>query len=375
MKIILGITGSIASYKGILISRELFKRGVKQKIILTYSALKFLRTLSFKAITDAEIYTPKDFFNSNLHIEIARWGDILLVSPASANFISKLANGIADNLLLSIAISFKGRIILAPAMHDEMWKNIFIRENIEKLRRNGIEILNPIYGQLASGEFGEGRMVEVEDILNYLFSKNKRSVLLVYGRTEEKIDDVRVITNRSSGRMGYLIHKVLESEGIKHDIIVCGSVEFLPDKEYTRVYTTEELLYELKNKLKNHDVLIMPAAISDFTSDKLEGKLHRSKGNINLTLKPNIDVFKEISEMKENRLFIGFALESKDEMEKSAKEKIIQKNLDFVIANTLESMNTKKITGFIMDKNFNKVFEFENLDKFEVAKKIVSLIL
>ncbi|MEO0143745.1 MAG: bifunctional phosphopantothenoylcysteine decarboxylase/phosphopantothenate--cysteine ligase CoaBC [candidate division WOR-3 bacterium] len=373
MKIILGITGSIASYKGLLLSRELFKRGIKQKVILTHSALKFIRPLSFKAITDAEVYTPKHFFKSNLHIEIARWGDILLVSPASANFISKFANGIADNLLLAIAISFKGRIILAPAMHDEMWKNTFIKENVEKLRRNGIEILNPVYGQLASGELGEGRMVEVEDILNYLFSK-KKNVLLVYGRTEEKIDDVRVITNRSSGRMGYLIHKALESNGINHDIIVCGSVDFLPDKNFIKVYNTQELLETLKKNIKNYDVLIMPVAISDFISDKIEGKLHRKYGNVKITLKPNIDVLKEISKLKENKIFIGFALEDESKIEENTKEKLKEKNLDFIVANTLESMNSENITGFIMDKNLNKVFEFKNLDKFEVAKKIVELI-
>ncbi len=373
MRIILGITGSIACYKGLLISRELFKRKIKQKVILTHSALEFIRPLSFKAITDADVYTPDDFFNSNLHIEIARWGDILLVAPASANFISKFANGISDSLLLSVAIAFNKRIILAPAMHDEMWRNKFVKENVEKLIRNGIEIIGPVYGELSRGEFGEGRMIEVDDILNYLFSNNKKA-LLVYGRTEEQIDDIRIITNRSSGRMGYLIHKALESKGIYHDIIVCGSVDFLPDKDYIKVFNTSELLNVLKNKIENYDVLIMPAAISDFITDKIKGKLHRNQGNLKLELKPNVDVFDEISKMKGNKIFIGFALEEENNIEKNVRDKIKEKNLDYIVANTIESMHSENITGFIMDRNYNKIYEFKDVDKFEVAKKIVELI-
>ncbi len=373
MRIILGITGSIACYKGLLLARELFKKGLRQKIILTYSALKFIKPLSFKAITNAVVYTPKDFFNSNLHIEIARWGDVLLVAPASASFISKFANGISDSLLLSVTIAFNKRIILAPAMHDEMWKNKFLRENVEKLIKNGIEIVGPVFGELSGGELGEGRMVEVDEIINYLLSNTKR-VLLVYGRTEEPIDDIRVITNRSSGRMGYLIHKALESRGIYHDIIVCGSVDFIPDKAYIRVFNTSELLNILKNKIENYNVLIMPVAISDFITNRIEGKLHRKDGNLKLEFKPNVDVFGEISKMKGDKIFIGFALEEESEIEKNAIYKIKEKKLDYVIANTIKSMGSRNITGFIMDKNFNKIYEFKDTDKFEVAKKIAELI-
>lgn len=373
MKIILGITGSIACYKGILISREIFKRGLSQKVILTNSTLKFIRPLIFKALSNSEVYTQKDFFNSNLHIEISRWGDLLLVAPASANFISKFANGIADNLLLSVAISFNKRIILAPAMHDEMWKNKFLRENVEKLMKSGIEIIGPTYGELSSGDFGEGRMLEVNEIIDYIF-KNSKKVLLVYGRTEEPIDDVRVITNRSSGKIGYFIHKALESNGIYHDVVVCGSIENVPEKNFIRVYKTEELLNFLKENIKNYDVLIIPAAISDFVSDRISGKVHRKNGNFYLNLKPNIDVLKEIKNLKGNRVYIGFALEEEKGIEENAKIKITEKNLDFIVANTLDSISSEKMTGFIMDKNFKKIFEFKDLDKFEVAKKIVSLI-
>ena len=236
MKIILGVTGSVACYKGVLISREFFKRGLKQKVILTNSALKFIRPLIFKALSNAEVYTQKDFFNSNLHIEISKWGDLLLVAPASANFISKLANGIADNLLLSVAISFNKRIILAPAMHDEMWKNKFLRENVEKLMKGGIEIIGPVYGELSGGDFGEGRMLEVNEIIDYIF-KNTKKVLLVYGRTEEPIDDVRVITNRSSGKIGYFIHKALESNGILYFSFKAFMLDLIAIISYSLIYT------------------------------------------------------------------------------------------------------------------------------------------
>ncbi|MCS7245522.1 MAG: bifunctional phosphopantothenoylcysteine decarboxylase/phosphopantothenate--cysteine ligase CoaBC [candidate division WOR-3 bacterium] len=373
MRVVLGITGSIAAYKGLIFSRELYKRGIKQKVILTYSALKFIKPLSFKSITDADVYTPKDFFNSNLHIEIARWGDVLIVLPASANFISKLANGIADSLLLSVSIAFNKRIIIVPAMHEEMWDNRFLRENIEKLRMHGVEILGPTYGMLSSGEYGMGRMVEIDEVLDYLFRETKK-VLLIYGRTEEPIDDVRVITNRSSGRMGYLIHLALENKGIYHDIVVCGNVEFVPKRQYVKIYKTIELLNFIKESITKYDVLIMPVAISDFVVNKKEGKLHRKEGSINLELKPNIDVLAELSKFKNSTIFIGFSLESRENLEVSSANKIKEKNLDYVVANTIESIDSENITGFIMDKNFNKIFEFENLDKFELAKKIVNLI-
>ncbi len=373
MNVILGVTGSVAVFKSIILSRLLFKEGFNQKVILTQGALNFVKPLAYSSLTGADVYTDEDFFKANTHIDIAKWGDVLLVAPATANFISKLALGIADNLLLSVALAFSGRIIIAPAMHTEMWENPSVKENVEKLRERGVEILDPVVGELSSGDFGKGRMVEPEAIVSYL-KRDTPKVLLVYGRTEEDIDDVRVITNRSSGRMGYEIHKALQSKGIPHRNVVVGCVRYFPEN-FVHLRTTKELLEYLKKNIPSFDVLIMLCAVSDFVPYKHEGKLDRRKGNISIELAPNVDVLRSLSSLKGNRLFVGFALERESNLLDRAYSKLKEKGLDLIVANTLSSMGSESISGMLIDSNGRIIMEFRKEPKSRFARKLVEYIL
>ncbi len=376
MRVLLGVTGSVASYKSVIISRLLHKRGIEHRVIMTPSALNFIRPLSFIGSSGVEVYTDEDFFERNLHIELARWGDVLLVAPATMNFISKFALGIADNLLLATATAFEGRIVLAPAMHTEMWNFRPFQENLKKLVDMGIEIVGPEEGELASGDVGMGRMSEPEVIVEHLLSGTGRRVLLVYGRTEEDIDDVRVITNRSSGRMGYEIHRALRGRGVPHTVVVAGCVDYLPSGVRTvRVRRTEELLEALSELLEEHDVLIMAVAVSDFLPDKVRGKMDRREGEIDIRLKPNIDVLRSIREKKGNRLFVGFALEEEDSLERRAMEKLKEKGLDLIVANVLDTMGSGAFTGEIISGSGEVLARFEKAPKSEVARRLVDIIL
>ena len=377
MRILLGVTGSAAAYKSIIISRLLYKRGIEHRVVLTPSALQFIRPLSFTGVSGVQVFTDGDFFQRNLHIELARWADVLLVAPATANFISKMALGIADNLLLSIAIAFEKRVVLAPAMHTEMWRYPSLQENIRKLIHMGVEFVGPEEGELASGDVGMGRMTEPEEIVERILSKiSNRKVLLVYGRTEEDVDDVRVITNRSSGRMGFEIHRALSRRGIYHEVIVAGCVDYLPSGiKVHRVRRTSELLDSIRNMIESFHVLIMAAAVSDFLPDKSKGKLDRRRGEISITLRPNVDVLREILPLKGNRIFVGFALEDEENLRRRAMEKLREKGLDFIVANSLRAMGSKSSTGMILSRDGRVIYRFENESKSTVANRLVDLIV
>ncbi len=376
MRVLLGVTGSVAAYKSIIISRLLYKRGVEHKVVMTPSALNFIAPLSFTGSTGVEVYTDEDFFERNLHIELARWGDVLVVAPATMNFISKFALGIADNLLLATASAFQRRILMAPAMHTEMWNFRPFQENLRRLVDMGIEIVGPEEGELASGDVGLGRMSEPEVIVERLLSGGGRRVLLVYGRTEEDMDDVRVITNRSSGRMGYEIHRALKSRGVSHTVVVAGCVDYLPSGvRVVKVRRTKELLEALPTLLEEHDVLVMAAAVSDFLPEKVEGKMDRRKGVVEVRLKPNVDVLGSLREMKGDRLFVGFALEEKENLERRAIEKMREKGLDLVVANVLDTMGSGTFTGKIISSSGEVMARFDGAPKSEVARKLVDIIL
>lgn len=375
MKVLLGVTGSVAAFKSIILSRLLHKRGIEHRVILTRAALEFIKPLSFTGTSGVQVFTDEDFFKGNLHIELARWGDILLVAPATANFISKFARGIADNLLLSTAMAFKGKIFIAPAMHTEMWQFQPLQENVRKLMDIGVEFIGPEEGELASGDRGMGRMTEPEDILGRILSTSNRKVLLVYGRTEEDIDDVRVITNRSSGRMGFEIHRALMRRGIYHQVIIAGCVDYIPSGvKVHRVRRTEELLKVLKSLIPQFDTLIMAAAISDFIPQKVKGKLNRRKGEIQISLEPNVDVLKQLKSLKGERIFVGFALEEEDKLMEGALRKMSEKGLDFVVANRLNAMGSATSTGMILGRGGKVLYKFENRSKEKVADKLVELI-
>jgi len=372
LRILIGVTGSIAAHKSLFLCRELYKRGYELKVILSKGSLNFLKPLPFKELCGAEVFTDKDFFKGNTHINLSRWAELFLIVPATYNIIGKVANGIADDLLTSVCASYPFQIIFVPAMHTEMWRNPILKENIEKLRKFGHIVLPTVEGDLASGDYGEGRMLEVDDLVNYIedigklgnFWRGKR-VVITYGGTLEKIDDVRVITNLSSGKMGIALATFLKSLGSFVIAVGCGNVERASSDVFYRVSSVDEL-YEILKDL-DYDYLFMAAAVSDFKVDHLKGKVKR-EGNITLNLVPTMDVLAEISRKKRGKI-VGFALEEEEKLFDEAKRKLEEKNLDYIVANPIRVIGSDETEVVLLSKD-GILGKFSG-SKWEVARKIV----
>lgn len=376
MKVIVGVSGSIAAHKSLLLCRELYKRGYEIKVILTKGALNFVLPLPFKELANAEVFTDKDFFKGNTHINLSRWADTFVIVPATYNIIGKVANGIADDLLTSTAASYNGPLIFIPAMHSEMWKNPILKENIKRLKSFGHIVFPTVEGLLASGDYGEGRMVEVEDILNFLedirklrdFWKGKR-VVITYGGTMENFDDVRVITNKSSGKMGISLATYLKALGSYVIALGCGGVDVAPSDEFYRVYTVEELYNTLKDL--DYDYLFMAAAVSDFKPSYRKGKIKKEGGKVILELNPTLDVLKEITKYKRGKV-IGFALEEREKLVEEAKRKLAEKNLDYIVANPIDVIG-RDTTEVVLISQKGILGRFEGI-KWEVAREIINAL-
>jgi len=383
MKVILGISGSIAAYKAANIGRLLKKRGADIRIILTNGAQKFVSPLLFKSLLECGVYTEDEYwdYKGGLHIQLAQWGDVLLIAPATLNTISKLAQGIADNLLTSTAAAFKGPVVLAPAMHTEMWNNPILQQNIKKLlQMSNFYLSGPGEGELASGDKGIGRLLEeefiVEDTVAALkgFPLKNKKILLTYGRTEEYIDDVRVITNRSSGLMGISLAKKVKEMGGQLTQVV-GETSYPPygRDRIIRVKTTQEMLEVLEREIENHDILIMAAAVSDYAPyTKIRGKIKKTN-ELTLHLKENPDILKHLSNYKGKRLFIGFALEA-DNIIENARAKLNEKSLDIIVANSIGSMGSSRTSGYIISSTGVEV-SFLDMDKDSLAEKILEHVI
>jgi len=383
MKVILGISGSIAAYKAANVGRLLKKRGADIRVVLTDAARKFVSPLLFKSLLECDVYTEDEYwdYKGGLHIHLAQWADILLIAPATLNTISKLAQGIADNLLTSIAAAFKGPVVLAPAMHTEMWSNPVFQQNVKKLLQMGNFYLSgPGEGELASGDRGIGRLLEEEFIVEDAIAASKgfplrdKKILLTYGRTEEYIDDVRVITNRSSGLMGISLAKKIKEMGGQLTQVV-GETSYPPygRGKLIRVKTTREMLEVLESEIESHDVLIMAAAVSDYVpSEKISGKI-KKRAELTIHLKENPDILKHLSKHKGKRVFIGFALESENIVE-NARTKLREKSLDVIVANSLESMASSKSSGYIITSTGVEE-SFRDIDKESLAEKILELVV
>ncbi len=375
MRLLLGISGSIAAYKSLLLARDLHKRGWELRVILTGNALRFVSPLSFRELV-GDVYTDEDFFKGNTHINLARWPDFFLIAPATYNVIGKVASGIADDLLTATASAYGWPLIFAPAMHTEMWENPILAENISRLKRYGHVFLPVGKGELASGDYGEGRMSEPEDIVRWFlevegmvdFWKGKR-VVVTYGGTVEPIDDVRVITNRSSGKMGVALASWLTFAKAHVVAVACGNVPSAPAREFYRVERVSELM-DLLSRM-DYDYLFMAAAVSDFRAKYRRGKIKKGAGGITLKLERTQDVISTLAQEKRGKI-VGFALEEEENLEREALRKLNEKNLDFIVANPL------KVIG--RDETHVKVFSKDGLlgefsgNKWEVALKTVRVI-
>ena len=383
--ILVGITGGIAAYKICSLIRMYKKARANVRVILSPSALNFVTKLTLQTLSNNEVYVENFEIEEYKpgHISLCDEADIFVIAPATANTISKIANGICDNLLLSTACAFKKPFLLAPAMNTGMWENDFVQENIKKLKSKGYHILDPESGFLACGTNGRGRMVEVEDIFEKTVDilaqkqvlKNKK-ILITAGGTKEKIDPVRYITNCSSGKMGIALAD--SAFGMGADVTLVST--FKVDKPYKNIVTesAQEMEKAVKSNLQEQDCVIMAAAVADYRiKEYSEQKMKKgAEDHLTLELTKNPDILKEISAINSKAKIVGFCAESENLLE-NAKEKIQKKGCDFLVANDI----SRKDIGFssdmnevyILDKNL-KISHIERETKFNVAKQILEKI-
>ncbi len=361
-RILLGITGSIACYKAADLASKLTQSGAKVDVVLTHSASQFLAPLTFQSVTGRQVHVDKDLWGSEghvLHIGLAQSADLLVIAPATANTIAKLASGIADNLLTITALAATCPLIIAPAMDGGMYAHAATQNNIEILRQRGATILGPAEGHLASGLVGLGRMVEPEELLGHIrltLAKNGplqgRKVVVSAGGTQEPLDPVRSITNRSSGKQGYAFAQAALDLGAQVTLIsapTCLETPVGAKKE--DVLTTREMLEKVQAAVREADVLIMAAAVADFKpAHSAPYKIKKESGIPEVILEPTPDILEKVAKLKETtnhpRITVGFAAESED-LINNAEAKLRRKKLDLIVANDISAQDA----GFSVETN------------------------
>lgn len=387
--IILGITGSIAAYKAAYLTRLLIKKGAEVQIVITPAGKEFITPVTLSALTGKPVVS--EFFTANSgewhsHVDLGLWADAMIVAPATASTIAKMANGVADNMLITTYLSAKAPVFVAPAMDLDMYKHPSTQANLKKLQSYGNYIIEPASGFLASGLEGKGRMEEPEKIVEYLeqfFSKGAlfagKRVMVTAGPTYEKIDPVRFIGNYSSGKMGYAIAEAFASQGAEVTLI-SGPVNLSCSSAIERidVKSAKEMCAIAKSKFETSDIAIMCAAVADYAPKEYSTSKIKRQGEMSVELVPNPDIAATLGTVKkENQILAGFALESDDE-ESNATLKLQKKNLDFIVLNSLADKgacfgyDTNKIT--IISKNGEKE-SYPLKDKKEVAQDIVAYTL
>ena len=372
-KILLIICGGIAAYKSLEIIRLLKKSGVIIKTILTKSGAEFVTPLSITSLSQSKVY--QDLFNIEDetemdHISLSRWADIILIAPATANTISKLANGNSDDLASTVALASNKKIFIAPAMNVRMWEHQSTKQNISKLKTYNYRLIGPEIGDMACGEYGEGKMSEprkiIDELKNYfenLKKNNELKAIVTAGPTNEYIDPVRFITNKSSGKQGYEIAKSLSKKGF-NTTLISGPTNLEIDENINlvKVETAEEMFQATLNNLPA-DVAIFSAAVSDYKVKETSKTKIKKQDRLHLELEKNVDILNYISNHNYLRpkLVVGFAAETNN-LENYAKKKLYEKNCDWIVGN---DVSNKKI-GF--DSNFNEVSIFYKNDKTDKLK-------
>jgi phosphopantothenoylcysteine decarboxylase/phosphopantothenate--cysteine ligase len=389
MNILLGITGGIAAYKSAELVRLMKKEGFQVKVAMTENATHFITPLTMEVLSENRVSTKlfsKEEDSRIGHISLARWAEMVIIAPATANIISKLAHGVADDLLSTTLLAFQGKVILAPAMNTVMYNNTIFRDNVLYLIKKGYHFIETEKGSLACGEYGEGRMAEPVQIVEFvkeLISKANtlqgRKILITAGATREPIDKVRFISNYSSGKMGFALAEVAQKRGA--EVTLISGPTCLTDIEGVktiRVESAAEMREEVFLYFEQIDVFISAAAVADFRPAKqFEGKIKKEeKDGIHLELKKNVDILKEAGEKKGKQIVIGFAAEAK-ELKENALSKLKSKNLDYIIGNDI----TREDSGFGVDTNKviiiqrnGNIIDLPLMSKYEVSEYIFELI-
>ncbi|HEX9616966.1 MAG TPA: bifunctional phosphopantothenoylcysteine decarboxylase/phosphopantothenate--cysteine ligase CoaBC [Anaerolineales bacterium] len=391
--LLLGVTGSIAAYKAADLASKLAQEGANVDVILTRSALQFITPLTFQSVTGRRAYTDEDLWGREghvRHIGLGKAADLLAIAPVSANTMAKLANGIADNLLTVTALAARCPLLLAPAMDGGMFAHPATQANLETLRQRGAIVIGPAEGHLASGLAGVGRMVEPQELLGQIrlaLSKNGplqgRKVVVTAGGTEEPVDPVRAITNRSSGKQGFAIAQAALERGA--EVTLISGPTHLPTPEGAQrmdVRTSKEMLEAVLATVSQADILIMAAAVSDFRPVKpaLE-KIKRDKGIPQIELERTPDILAAVEALRSSsplpRLTVGFAAESQDMMQ-NARAKLHAKKLDLIVANDI----TAGDAGFAVDTNRVTLLDASGgeevlplMSKSEVAERLLERIM
>ena len=381
-KIILGITGGIAAYKAAELTRLLVKDDFDVQVVMTESASQFISPLTFQALSGKEVLTSlwkSNTSNGMSHIELSRNYDLIVIAPASANFLAKLTYGFADDLLSSLCLARNCPIAVAPAMNLHMWTNQATQRNVSQLQQDGVIFFGPDSGEQACGDIGLGRMLDTEELFrsikNHFIPKlfKGKKILMTSGGTIEMIDDVRGITNISSGKMGAAIANTAESMGAKVTLITSNHKDYLKNIHAIYVSDAQSMHDAVLKHISDQDIFISVAAVSDFKpKEKLNGKLKKDTASMNLQLEPTIDILKEVG-LSKNKIFkVGFAAESENLIE-NAKKKLRTKNLDLIVANLIqESMGLEDTKVSIIDKN--TVIDVPKSNKIETAKVILEEI-
>ena len=372
-KILLIICGGIAAYKSLEIIRLLKKNGVTIKTILTKSGSEFVTPLSITSLSQSKVYQDLFSIENEVemdHISLSRWADLILIAPATANTISKLANGNSDDLASTVALASNKKIFIAPSMNVRMWDHQSTKLNINKLRTYNYSLIGPEIGDMACGEYGEGKMSEPKEIVNILENhfknlkvKNKFKAIVTAGPTHEYIDPVRYITNRSSGKQGYEIAKSLSKKGFETTLISGPTnLEINNDINLIKVKTAEEMFQSTLRNLPA-DVAIFSAAVSDYKVKETSKIKIKKQDEINLHLEKNVDILDYVSNHNSLRpkLVVGFAAET-DNLENYANKKLNEKNCDWIVANNISN----KLIGF--DSDFNEVEIFYKNNKRDKLK-------
>ncbi|UYZ23559.1 bifunctional phosphopantothenoylcysteine decarboxylase/phosphopantothenate--cysteine ligase CoaBC [Mesobacillus jeotgali] len=389
-KILLCVTGGIAVYKGAALTSKLTQAGAEVKVILSDSAAKFVTPLTFQALSRSEVYT--DTFDEKnpeniAHIHLADWADLIIIAPATANIIGKLANGIADNMISTTLLAATAPVWVAPAMNVHMYQHPAVKKNMETLRNFGYEFIEPGEGYLACGYTGKGRLEEPETIVELAgqFFSDKggdlsgQTVLITAGPTREKIDPVRFLTNHSTGKMGFAIAREAVKMGARV-ILVSGPVNLDPPggAELIKVESAEEMYHAALAHFDKADVMISTAAVADYRPKyTYEEKMKKKEGDQALELERTKDILFELGQRKTGQVIVGFAAETND-VEIHAKGKLDRKNADMIVANNVKQQGA----GFGADTNIVTIYkkdgtsvELPLMSKSDVARKILAEVV
>ena len=383
--IILGITGSIAAYKSAVLCRLLVSAGAEVKVVMTPLAKQFITPLTMATLSKNPILV--DFFNPengewNSHVSLGEWADCYLIAPATANTMAKMATGVADNLLLTTYLSARCKVAIAPAMDLDMYAHVATQRNMEQLRKDGVHIIEPGSGELASGLVGKGRMAEpqqiVDEVVELLCEKKKslqgKHFIVTAGATIEPIDPVRFISNHSSGKMGYAVAEALAERGAKVSLVSGRTALEKPaGVERVDVLSAEQMYEACCGLWAEADGAVMCAAVADYTPAVVaEQKLKKGDGDMSIALKRTHDIAAHLGQQKGERLLVGFAMETENEMA-NAESKLQRKNMDFIVLNSLR----REGAGFRGDTNVVSLIDAESredlplMSKREVAERIV----